>query len=96
MTTEIFIKIVLCSAIFGWCWVDVLTPDRAIFDKIKAYYPVSFEKWTGCSMCFAARVSILVICIYYICNYNFCSVLDIPYIVLAPMATMAVVQLLKK
>ena len=95
MTNEIFIQIVLCSAVFGWCWVDVLTPDRAILDKVKAYYPLTLEKPLTCSRCFSGWISILITCIYYICNYNLCNVWDILYLALMPMFTMAVVQLLE-
>lgn len=94
MTNEIFLIIAISCGVFGWCWVDVLTVDRAIFDKVKRYYPIKFEKWTSCSKCLAARLSILVSCIYYICNYELCNLFDILYLVLMPMFTMAVVKLL--
>jgi len=95
MTNEIFIQIALCSAVVGWCWVDVLTPDRAIFDKVKAYYPLRLEKPLNCTMCFSGWLSIFISCIYYICNYKLCSISDILYIVLMPMFTMKLVQLLE-
>mgnify|MGYP003633174481 FL=1 len=94
MTDYIFIKVALCCAVFGWAWVEVLTPDRSIFDGVKAYYPLRLEKPLKCAHCLSGWLSFFITCSYYICNYKFCNYVDIAYLALMPLFTMAIVQVL--
>ena len=94
MDYELF-KICVSCAVFGWCWVDVLTPDRALLGWVKRFYPLTIQKPLTCAHCLSGWLSLLVSCIYFICNYELCNYVVCLYIVLSPFFTMAIVECIK-
>lgn len=87
----LFIKICICSACFGWCYVDKLTANYGLLDFLPQYYPRKLESLLNCSYCVAGWVSILsVIAFSYL--FLWWSFL---YVFTAPSCTMALVGIIK-
>ena len=92
MLDILFIKIVICSACFGWIWVNKLTANYGLFDWLPAYYPSLLNEVLQCSFCTAGWTSIIaVLCLFDLSLFN-----TYLYLINAPFCTMIMVGVLDK
>ena len=55
----LFYKICFFSSIFGFVWVDILTANRGLLDRIPMYYPKFLaDKPLGCGECLSGWISL--------------------------------------
>lgn len=83
----LFIKICICSACFGWCYVEKLTANYGLLDFLPQYYPRALESLLNCSFCVGGWTSIISI-IAFSFEFNYWAFL---YVFTAPCCTMVLV-----
>ena len=92
-----FIKACFISACIGWCYVVVLTANRGLFDWIPKYYPPKgiIEKVLRCEWCLSGWLSVGLVTWKVIWLYSPFTIEPYLYILVAPMVTMAMVNIIK-
>lgn len=88
----LFIKICICSACFGWCYVEKLTANYGLLDFLPQYYPRKLESLLNCAYCVAGWTSIIAVVSFW---YYF-QLWAILYVFTAPFCTMAFVGVVKQ
>ena len=93
----IFIKICVISAVSGWCYVDVLTINRGLFDWIPKYYQEGsfLEKVLRCSRCASGWLSLFFTAYIFFSQLGAFSFTPYLYTLFAPIFTMAIVNIIK-
>lgn len=92
MLDILFIKIVVCCACFGWCYVNKLTANYGLLDWLPQYYPKVFEVLLNCAFCVSGWCSIISVCLLFDMT-EFKSYL---YVINAPFCTMIMVGIIDK
>ena len=61
----LFMKICICSACFGWGFVDKLTNRDGLFEWLPRYYPKALNRLLTCSYCVSGWVSMIAVLAFY-------------------------------